>query len=123
MEEIYKERYETYRHLDKLRWQMLQIAVAAGSAVFAFGDGDSSPRWWTWLLVGLVFSILGAAMLRIGHGIKANSKMLCEAGKAIGDPDVPIPAENLHSVSFWIAMSLTLSGVVCVLTALYICQC
>jgi hypothetical protein len=30
--EIYKQRYETYRHLDKLRWQILQIVVAVGSA-------------------------------------------------------------------------------------------
>ena len=30
--EIYRQRYETYRHFDKLRWQMLQILVAIASA-------------------------------------------------------------------------------------------
>ena len=38
--EIYKQRYDTYRHLDKLRWQMFQIAVGSGSVVLAFGRGN-----------------------------------------------------------------------------------
>ena len=39
--EVYRQRYETFRHLDRLRWQMLQIAVGIGSVVLAFG-GDAA---------------------------------------------------------------------------------
>ena len=35
--EIYKQRYETFRYLDRLRWQMLQIAVIVGSLILASG--------------------------------------------------------------------------------------
>ena len=36
--EIYRQRYETFRHLDKLRWQMLQILVAIGSLNCSIGQ-------------------------------------------------------------------------------------
>ena len=61
--EVYKQRYETYRHLDKLRWQMLQIAVAVGLLVLAFGKGDSiGPDWWTLAVVGVLLLIFGFVM-------------------------------------------------------------
>ena len=45
--EIYKQRYETYRHLDRLRWQMLQIAVGVGSLrILAFARSGREPDWW-----------------------------------------------------------------------------
>ena len=37
--EIYRQRYETYRHLDRLRWLMLQIVVGAGSLILVFARG------------------------------------------------------------------------------------
>ena len=61
--EIYKQRYETYRHFDKLRWQMLQIAVGAGSVVLAFGGGFKRTR-----LVGISSRWLALGDLRVRHG-------------------------------------------------------
>ena len=52
--EIYKQRYETYRHLDRLRWQMVQTAVGAGSLILAFARGGSKPEWWVFAVVGLM---------------------------------------------------------------------
>ena len=66
--EIYKQRYETYRHLDRLRWQMLQIAIGVGSLILAFARGGCKPDWWIFLVVGLLLIIFGSAMLKIGHG-------------------------------------------------------
>ena len=87
--EIYKQRYETYRHLDRLRWQMLQIAVGAGSLILAFAGGDSEPNWWIFAAVGLLLIIFGSVMLRIGHGINMNGKVLSKAASAVGDVDIP----------------------------------
>lgn len=124
MEEIYKERYETFRHLDKLRWQMLQLSVAAGSAVLAFGDvvtGSSAD--WKWAVTGFIFLVLGIAMIRIGNGIKANAEVLCEVGSQIGDKWIPKPTPNHRSVSFWISVLISFCGVGCIAASLimYLC--
>ena len=42
--EIYKQRYDTYRHLDRLRWQIFQIAVGAGTLTLAFARGTEQTR-------------------------------------------------------------------------------
>ena len=112
--EIYKQRYETYRHLDRLRWQMLQIAVGAGSLILAFARGGCEPDWWMFSVVGLLFIIFGSAMLRIGHGINMNSQVLSKAATVVGDVDIPSTSKWWKSVSFWIACILIILGIICV---------
>ncbi len=112
--EIYKQRYETFRHLDKLRWQMLQIAIATGSIVLVFGNGDSAkPVWWTWAVAGMVLMILGFAMARIGNGIKKNGEVLRSAGNIIGDINIPKQSSNWKNISFWIAIIMMVTGLAC----------
>lgn len=118
--EVYRQRYETYRHLDKLRWQMLQIAVAAGSVVMAFGrDGSAKPGWWTWAAIGVLFIVLGAAMLRICGGIRDNARVLKSAGEAIGDRGIPAPSSRWTSVSFLIAFGLVIVGIGAILASIF----
>ena len=112
--EIYKQRYQTYRHLDRLRWQMLQIAVGAGSLILAFAKGASTPEWWVFSVVGLMLIIFGSAMFRIGHGIKMNGQVLSKAATLVGDTDIPSVSKWWKSVSFWIASILIVSGIVCI---------
>jgi len=112
--EIYKQRYETFRHLDKLRWQMLQIAIATGSIVLAFGKGDSAKLvWWTWAVVGMILMILGFAMARISNGIKKNGEVLRSAGNIIGDINIPKQSSNWKNISFWIAIIMMVTGLAC----------
>lgn len=118
--EIYRQRYETFRHLDKLRWQMLQIAVATGSVVLVFGrDGSTRPGWWTWAAVGMILLILGFAMIRIGNGIKKNGEVLRSVGNVIGDINIPKQSSNCSSVSFWIAITMMVVGFVCLALSFY----
>lgn len=123
--EIYKQRYETYRHLDKLRWQMLQIGIAVISAIFIFGKNDNTePKWWVLVIVGLVLILLGVAMLQIGNGINKNGEVLRLIGNSIGDKNIPEKKLNCRSISFWIAVVMTVLGVGCCLFSiinLYIC--
>ncbi len=121
--EIYKQRYETYRHLDRLRWQMLQIAVGAGSLILAFAGGESEPDWWIFAAVGLLLIIFGSVMLRIGHGINMNSKVLSKAASAVGDVGIPPTSKRWKSVSFWVACVLIVLGSVCVVSAWYSYPC
>ena len=111
--EIYKQRYETYRHLDRLRWQMLQIAVGVGLLTLAFAkDGAKPNNWWVFAVVGTMLIIFGLVMLRIGHGIKMNSHALSKAAALVGDADIPLVSTWWKSVSFWIASMLIVVGVV-----------
>ncbi len=115
--EVYKQRYETYRHLDRLRWQMLQIAVGAGSLILAFARGDSKPEWLVFAVVGLMLIMFGVVMLRIGHGIKMNGQVLSKAAALVGDADIPSVSKCWKSVAFWIASMLIVIGVVCIVLA------
>lgn len=112
--EVYKERYATFRHLDKLRWQMLQIAVAAGSAILAFGTNNATqPGWWALIAVGVLLMILGFAKIRIGDGIRCNNKVLNKFGKDIGDQEIPVTQSRWKSFSFWIAVGMVIVGIAC----------
>ena len=43
-QEIYKQRYEMFRHLDRLLWQMLQIAVGVDLlGILAFARSGREP--------------------------------------------------------------------------------
>ena len=110
--EIYQQRYETYRHLDGLRWHMMQIGVAAASIVFAFSnDSSSEPGWWSWVGVGVVLIFSSVAMLKIGSGIAANAAVLKEAGEKLGDVGLPGTSVKRNSVAFWIAVVMLMTGV------------
>ena len=110
--EIYRQRYETFRHLDKLRWQMLQIAVAAGSLSLALGRGtEAKPQGWVFVIVGLVLLVLGLAMERIRYGISMNNIVLKVAAAAIGDHAIPPPSTGLSSYSAWVAYIVVAMGV------------
>ena len=115
--EIYRQRYETYRHLDRLRWQMLQIAVGAGSLILAFARDGREPNWWVFAIVGLLLTIFGVVMLKIGHGINMNSQVLSKAAAAVGDDDIPQVSKWWENVSFWVALTLIVLGVLCFLNA------
>ena len=119
-EEIYRQRYETFRHLDKLRWQMLQIGVASSSIVFAVSEASDIQKmhWLTWLAIGLILSLSGVAMQRIGKGIEANSVHLASAASNVGDTGIPDPSDKLTSVGSWISLILTVTGLASLLFAI-----
>ena len=116
--EIYRQRYETYRHLDRLRWQMLPIAGGAGAAILAFARYRSEPEWWVFLGVGLLLTISGVAMLRIGQGINKNGEVLRKVAAVIGDKDIPSVGKWYKSVAFWISWTMVGFGVLCLLTSI-----
>jgi uncharacterized membrane protein HdeD (DUF308 family) len=118
---IYQQRYETFRHLDRLRWQMLQIGVAAGTILAAVAGGANiQSRWWIWLVIGLVLLLNGLAMEQIGNGIRKNSDVLLEAASAIGDTGIPKPSPWYSSRAFWIAGTMILSGLVGLIRAAFL---
>jgi len=98
---------------------MLQLSVAAGATVLTFSDTVSGNAGeWKWGVAGFIFVVLGIAMLRIGSGISKNAAVLQEVGNEVGDIWIPIPTRKHKSVSFWIALSITFLGFICLVTSL-----
>lgn len=101
--EIYKQRYETFRYLDRLRWQMLQLLIAVGSASALVVRATEAPlEWWFFTIVGAVVMAIGFAMSRISTGIRKNGEVLRHFGEKVGDTGIPDVADPSKSVGFWI---------------------
>lgn len=110
--EIYRQRYETYRHLDKLRWQMLQISVAVAPLVLAFSvRNDQPPPVWSWIAIGIFLLITGWVMERMRTGLNNNSAVLRKYSEILGDADQPTLNEWKTSSAFWTAFGLRLIGI------------
>lgn len=117
--EVYQQRYETYRHLDQLRWQVVQIGVATASAIFAFSEkSNSSISWWALVACGVVLLFTGVILGRIRSGIVSNSIPLKLAGEQLGDMYLPHVGNRWKSVAFWIEISTYCLGLVALVFAL-----
>ena len=121
--EIYRQRYETYRHLDRLRWQMLQIAIAVGALVVTFGDrGSEAPEWWVLVGSGWLIATLGVVMLRLNGGIKKNGTVLSSAAAAIGDDSIPAAGPWWKSSAAWAALLVFVFGLSCFSAGVWLAQ-
>ena len=124
--EIYRQRYEAFRHFDKLRWQMLQILVAIASATaLLLRYTAGTLEWWFFCLLGASLLVIGFVMIRIGNGIRANNKVLKKAAKAIGDNGIPTVSNSWKSVAHWISVLVMALGALLLATSIWmaICRC
>lgn len=109
--EIYRQRYETFRHLDKLRWQILQIFVAVCTAftiLYKSKTGTIEPFYF--LIFGIIIIFLSYFMFKIGEGIIKNNFVLEKVGEKIGDTDIPISKNIWEASSHKFALSVFLFG-------------
>jgi hypothetical protein len=114
--EIYQQRYETWRHLDALRWHLMQVGVSAAVALFTFASVIASPWFWASVCgVGFVLILTAIAMHRVGDAIMGNGKVLREFGAKIGDKNIPLSKNR--GVAFYIAIAMGLTGAVSVITS------
>lgn len=110
--EVYRQRYETFRHLDRMRFQLLQILVAFGAAAAIFFRFQPAPaEWWFFMLVGVMLSLIGSAMSKVSRGLWANNDALRKVGRKVGDIDIPAPTNKYRSVSYWISVIVQSLGV------------
>lgn len=111
--EVYKQRYETFRHLDKLRWQMVQIAAPTVAGILAVGVQQSLTGLWSvWATIGSVLTVLGISMDRINRGIVKNNVSLAEAAKSVGDNGSFSHTNRFRSVASWIGWLMIGCGIV-----------
>ncbi len=117
--EIYRQRYETFRHLDKLRWQMLQILVAIGTATTLILRCTSGTlEFWSFTILGMALLVLAFAMYKINKGIRGNGKALQKTGKMVGDGDIPDVSNEWHSAGHWLMIGTGTVGVILLIKGL-----
>lgn len=100
--EIYVQRYETFRHLDHMRYQAQNIAILIGTLFSAYVSGvkgDFHPI--LGLIIGIILVSLSFTMIRISQGIVGNSKVLKEFGDKVGDTKLPIASLGWTTATFW----------------------
>ena len=119
--EVYRQRYETFRHLDRMRYQLLQILVALGAAIAIFFRFNPNPvEWWILILIGIMIFLIGNAMSKVSSGLWANNGVLSEIGKRIGDTNIPPPPVNRYlTASCWIYLFVQFLGGLFVLIGLF----
>ena len=118
--EIYKQRYETWRHLDKIRWQIIQFYIAILTGIVLLYQYDSTPKpAWIIPAIGIVIMSTSLALFKVNSGIRANGKVLHEIGNKVGDIGIPDVSNSSQSIGHWIAggsflvgLAITMYGVV-----------
>ena len=119
--EIYRQRYETFRHLDKLRWQMLQLLVAIASATALILRSTSGDiEWWFYFFLGVALVIIAFVMFRIGGGIRKNAETLKKAAEIIGDHGMPDVSNKWKSIAHWISVIVMGLGAFFIAASIYI---
>jgi hypothetical protein len=109
--EIYRQKYEIFRHFDRLRWQLPTIALPAGGAVLGLASDEVGwPVWWALLLFGFMSGLVGFAIFRIRIGIHRNHDCLLKIAPQIGDYSV-LKLKKCCGATWWFALFMVTLGV------------
>jgi hypothetical protein len=105
--EVYRQKYENFRHLDNLRWGTLTIAVAALGATLAYmaEKPGTTATGLLFLVLWMFESFCWWFLYRVTVNHRKNHFALVKAGSLIGDKSIPPQTEYLSSAAFW-AMAL-----------------
>ena len=116
---IYKQKYDTWRHLDSLRWQVPGVVFASSAVILGFArQPDGLPSRWVMVLYGIFVLMSAWLMLRIGHNLAQNNKALRSAAFTIGDHSIPKPPRRL-SASNWGIIFLLMLGAISLVGGLF----
>lgn len=100
--ECYRQRYETWRHLDGLRYRTIQMGIGAfGAVVAADGIADAKPLPWVWLALSVFLFLQWQVLTKVNDGIVANGNALRRFGEDVGDTDLPNTSNRKGSVFYY----------------------
>ena len=98
--EVYRQKYQNFRHFDTLRWSVHTVVITAGGLVVTFAAKATEPSGETettvLLLLFGVFALLGWWLLyRLTYNHMKNSFALEGVAQLIGDLTIPhVPEDN-----------------------------
>lgn len=117
--ERYRQRYETWRHLDKIRYQTVQLAIGIAGAIALVirATGAGFPSW-LWIVLAVIFGLLWQTLSKVNLAIRKNGDALNRFGKDVGDELLPDVSKKDRSVFFYIETSF---GVLAIFFLLLAC--
>ncbi len=111
--EIYRQRYETWRYLDKLRWQFIQLLVAIISAIALIIRATDGVIGWCFPLVfSMILLAISFSMHKVSEGLRGNQKVLHRVALLVGDDGIPDISAKSESVFHWITILTGLASFV-----------
>ncbi|HUP62696.1 MAG TPA: hypothetical protein VNA69_20005 [Thermoanaerobaculia bacterium] len=111
--EIYKQKYENFRHFDRLRWQAPGLALAITAGVLAILTQSEIRDWIASLLfffLAIVMWLCAYLMKRINIRLEENRDVLEKVAAKIGDTDIPGRARHGAADRFVILLRLVSLG-------------
>lgn len=110
---IYEQRTETFRHLDRLRWQMPSLAIVASGVLLTAGKSDRTdyPAAWAFFVTSIVCALAAYSIYRIRLSIRDNTSALRCVAETIGDGAIPEDAGPLGATFFAICTLTWLAAV------------
>ncbi len=99
--ERYRQRYETWRHLDKIRYQIIQLAIGMGGAIALVirATGTDIP-FWLLTILAIIFFLLWMVLSKVNLAIRKNGASLQKYGEEVGDDDLPDVSQKDRSAVF-----------------------
>lgn len=109
--EIYKERYETWRHLDRTRYQIVQLSIALCAAlVVGFESGLLKSEYWLSGAASITLLLLWRVLAKVNLAIQKNGEALRAFGLAVGDDQIPDVSKKDLSIFFLVETCFALAG-------------
>ena len=119
--ERYRQRYETWRHLDGLRYRSLQMVVGAfGIVVATYDIAGVQPVLWVWLALSMFIFFQWRVLIKINDGIASNGTALRKFGAEVGDEMLPDTADRKNSIFYYAEWLLLVLAVVSFLVWLFL---
>ena len=112
--EIYRQKYEVYRHLDKLRWNVPTISLAAGTVLLTFSGENDSPKWWAFVVFGILLLFSSYAVFRMRKGIAKNHQTLVEFASILGDNSIS-ELKKRGGATWWLAIVMFVGGLAAII--------
>jgi hypothetical protein len=105
--ERYRQRYETWRHLDRVRYQIIQFAIAALAAFALFVQGtNGSIHPLALISLSLIFFFLSKVLSKVNDGIAVNGSALRDYGLEVGDERIPVVSDRKSSIFYYTEWAL-----------------
>jgi hypothetical protein len=118
--EIYRQKYENFRHFDNLRWHIPTYCFGFGSMLLGFASKkDQPPDWWAFVVFGFLSLFSSYAIIRVRKGINNNNIALRKVAFLIGDTDIPLQRPS-GGATWWLTIILSIVGLASILFGLYI---
>lgn len=118
--EIYRQKYEVFRHFDSLRWHIPTFSLGAGSLLLGFAAKEGqTPAWWAFCVFGVLSLFSSFAIYRVRKGLHKNHEALSAIACIIGDNYIP-KTQKRFGATWWLCIIFLMLGIASIMAGGYL---